>query len=160
MSVHRYPRKALTGDWARAGFGFALTGGPTLAVPPDSAALWVLLPLATLFAAFGLRTLRRQLARVELDERALSLSDGRRATLEWTQLRTLKVDYFSTRSDRTGGWMQMTLRGAAGPSIRIDSALDEFLAVARAAAGAARAQGRARSDATRANLGHLGIAVE
>ena len=56
--------------------------------------------------------------------------------------------------------MQMPLRGAAGPAIRIESALDDVLAVARAAAGAARAQGLAMSDATRANLGHLGIAVE
>ena len=160
MSVHRYPRQALTGDWARAGFGLALTGGPALVVPAGSAALWVLLPLAALFAAFGLRTLRRQIARVELDERGLSLSDGRRATLEWSQLQSLKVDYFSTRSDRTGGWMQMTLRGAAGASIRIDSALEDFLAVATAAAHAARARGLVLSDATQANLGHLGIAIE
>ncbi len=160
MSAHRYPPRALTSDWARAGFGLVLTAGPAAAVPADSAALWVLLPLAALFSAFGLRTLRRRIARVELDERGLSLSDGRRASLAWGELQSLKVDYFSTRGDRTGGWMQMTLRDGAGASIRIDSGLDDFLAVAKAAAAAARGRGVALSDATRANLGHLGIAFE
>ena len=163
MSTHRYPSQALIGDYGRAAVGLALTAGPALAVPSDSAALWVLLPLALLFTVFGLRTLRRHLARVEVDAVGVSQSDWRRARLDWSQLRTLRVDYFSTRGDRTGGWMQMTLKGPGGPagaSIRLDSALDNFVAIARAAAISARDNGVALSEATRANLGHLGITVD
>jgi hypothetical protein len=163
MSLHRYPPGALVGDYGRASIGLVLTGGPALAVPADSPALWVLLPLIVLFAVFGLRTLRRHLARIEVDSAGLSHSDWRRARLDWSQLTALHVDYFSTRSDRTGGWMQMTLKGPGGPagaSIRLDSAIDDFVAIARAAALSARANGIALSEATRANLGHLGIAVD
>ena len=38
----RYTPRALAGDYVRAGIGVALTGGPLVVVPTDSAATWVL----------------------------------------------------------------------------------------------------------------------
>jgi len=55
--------------------------------------------------------------------------------------------------------MQLTAKGA-GVAVRVDSALEEFPAIARAAAAAARANGVEISEATRVNLAHLGIAVD
>jgi hypothetical protein len=159
MSLHRYPSNALVGDYLRAGFGLLLTLGPALAVPRDSVALWVLLPLALLFAVFGFRTLARHRASVELTQDALSLASWTRATLRWSELKSMRVDYYSTRGDRSGGWMQLTVKGG-GATIRVDSAIDEFVAIAGAAATAARANGVEISEATRANLGHLGIAID
>ena len=159
MSLHRYPSNALVGDYLRAGFGLLLTLGPALAVPRDSAALWVLLPLALLFAVFGFRTLARHKASVELTQEGLSLSSWTRSTLKWSELKQLRVDYYSTRGDRSGGWMQLTAKGD-GTAIRIDSAIDEFVAIAGAAAAAARTNGLEISEATRVNLGHLGIAID
>lgn len=159
MSTHRYPSNALVGDYARAGFGLLLTLGPALAVPRDSVALWVLLPLALLFAVFAFRTLARHKATVELTQAAVSLSTWQRVTLQWSDLKQLRVDYYSTRGDRSGGWMQLTAKGD-GATIRVDSAIDEFVAIARAAADAARANGVEITEATRVNLGHLGIAVD
>ncbi|MBL8701800.1 MAG: hypothetical protein JNK67_25685 [Alphaproteobacteria bacterium] len=156
MSRHSYPVNALVGDYARATFGLVLTAGPASLVPAQSYALWALVPLAALFAVFALRTAARHRTVVEMSPQGLSLSTWRQASLEWSALRSLRVDYYSTRGDRSGGWMQLTVKGD-GTSIRVDSAIDEFVAIARAAADAARRNGVAVSEATRVNLGHLGI---
>jgi hypothetical protein len=71
----------------------------------------------------------------------------------------LRVDYYSTRGDRAGGWMQLTAKGP-GAAIRVDSAIEDFVAIARAASDAARANGLEVSEATRVNLAHLGIAID
>jgi hypothetical protein len=159
MSLHRYPTSALTGDYARAALGLALTLGPAAMVAPGSGALWILLPLALLFGVFALRTLARQVAVVELAEDSVAMKTWRRVALPWREMRQLKVDYYSTRGDRAGGWMQLTAKGA-GVAIRVDSAIEEFVAIARAAADAARANGVEVSEATRVNLAHLGIAID
>ncbi len=159
MSLHRYPPKALLGDYLRAAFGLALTLGPALLVPADSAALWVLLPLATLFAVFGARTLARHRTSVDLSVEGVSLSTWTRASLPWSQLKHLRMDYYSTRGDRSEGWMQLKAKGD-GVSIRVDSAIDEFVAIARAAADAARANGVEISETTRVNFSHIGIAID
>ena len=159
MSMHRYPSSALTGDYARAGLGLALTLGPAAMVAPGSGALWVLLPLALLFAVFGFRTVARQIAIVELADDAVAIKTWRRVALPWREMKQLKVDYYSTRGDRAGGWMQLTAKGASGV-IRIDSAIEGFVAIAQAAADAARVNGVEVSEATRVNLAHLGIAID
>ena len=159
MSTHRYPPSALRGDYARAGLGLTLTLGPAAMVQPGSGALWVLLPLALLFAVFALRTLGRQLAVVELGPDGITVAGLGRSALRWDEIRSFRLDYYSTRGDRTGGWMQLTAKGPSG-KIRVDSALEDFVAVARAASDAARKAGLDVSEATLANLGHLGIVFD
>ncbi len=159
MSTHRYPPSALRGDYARAGLGLALTLGPAAMVQPGSGALWVLGPLALLFAVFALRTLGRQLAVVELRPDGITVAGLGRSALDWGEISSMRLDYYSTRGDRTGGWMQLTAKGPSG-KIRVDSALEDFVAVVRAASDAARAAGLEVSEATRANLGHLGIVLD
>lgn len=159
MTTHRYPISALRGDYARAGLGLALTLGPAAMVQPGSGALWVLGPLALLFAVFALRTLGRQLAVVELGPDGVSVSGLGRSSLRWDEIRSLRLDYYSTRGDRTGGWMQLTAKGPTG-KIRVDSALEDFVSVVRAASDAARKAGLEVSEATQANLGHLGIVFD
>lgn len=162
----RYPRRALHADYLRAAAGLVLSLGPALAVPPTSPALYVLLPAGALFLAFGLRTWRRQISRIELDPVGISLFSPRRVSLPWNRVRAIKLSYYSTRADRAGGWMQLTLKGEdpqrAGRScaLRLDSSLEQFERVARLAAAAAAANRIPIPDATRANLGALGIALE
>jgi hypothetical protein len=55
--------------------------------------------------------------------------------------------------------MQLTAKGPSG-KIRVDSALEDFVAVVRAASDAARKAGLDVSEATQANLGHLGIVFD
>jgi hypothetical protein len=154
----RYRFATLRADYLRAGTGLVLSLGPAAMVPGGSAALYVLLPAALLFLAFGLRTWRRQISRVWLDEAGISLFSPRRVSLAWEDIRALKLGYYAVRTDRTGGWMQLTLKGA-DKTIRIDSSLDEFEQLVRRAASAAQHNGAKLSEATRTNLAALNIAV-
>ncbi len=161
MSVLRYPFEALRVDYLRAAAGLGLTLGPALLIPTGSAAMYALGPAALLFLVFGLRTWRRQMSRVELDTAGISLFSPGRVSLAWNEMRAVKLSYYATRVDRTGGWMQLTLKGENGqPAIRLDSSLDGFERVARFAAAAARDRGIALSAATQSNFGALGIEVE
>ena len=73
---------------------------------------------------------------------------------------SVKLSYFSTKSDRAGGWMQLTLQGGAGRTIRIDSGLEGFGEIARWAAAAAIANRVELSHATIVNFGALGIVID
>lgn len=163
MITYRYPRRALTGDFVRAGVGLALTLGPALAIPATSAAQFILLPLAGLFAVFGIRTWLRSVAVIAVTAQDISLSAPWRARLAWENLMDVRLDYYSTRFDRTGGWMQLMLKGNGGPdggTIRLDSTLEGFNEIARQTADVVRASKLNLSEATRANFGALGIAVD
>lgn len=159
MSTLRYGFEALRADYLRAAGGLALTLGPALFIPFDSAAMYVLGPVALLFLVFGLRIWRRQMSRVELDAAGISLFSPQRVSLPWNELRAVKLSYYSTRADRTGGWMQLTLKGDT-QTIRLDSSLDGFERVARLAAATARERGLELTAATQSNFGALGIDAE
>ena len=160
MNVYRYPLKSVVGDYARASAGLALTAGPAMMVPAGSASLYVLLPLAALFVAFAIRTGRRQIARVELTPAGLSIFRPGQVSLEAGEVDSVKLSYFSTKSDRAGGWMQLTLKGRAGRTIRIDSGLEGFGEIARWAAAAAIANRVELSHATIVNFAALGIVID
>ena len=163
MTEYRYPRRALTGDFLRAGLGLAVTAGPALAIPATSPAQFILVPLAALFLVFGLRTWQRSMAVIAVTAREISLSAPWQARLAWHNLKALRLNYFSTRFDRTGGWMQLMLKGPGGPegaTIRLDSTLEGFSDIARQAAAAARAAGVPLSETTRNNFSALGIAID
>jgi hypothetical protein len=156
VSTHRYPINALIGDYVRAGIGIVLTAGPALAVPTGSLGQYILLPLTALFVLFAARTFWRQISVVEMTVEGIALNNPRPQRLRWDQLRDLRLRYYWTKSDRTGGWMQLTLTGD-GVKIRIDSALDGFVDVARRAAAASSDNGVKVSSVTATNFGSLGI---
>ena len=154
----RYRRAALVGDYVRAGCGTALTGVPMLFAGESPATLAVLGGLTALFALFGFRTFARHRTVVTLG------SDGVRAdaplgggSIAWRELDQLKLGYYTTRRDRQGGWMQLTLRGA-GQRLKFDSSLEDFDRLVRLAVGAAAANGIELSHATLANLGAMNVA--
>lgn len=163
MTEHRYPRQALTGDFVRAGAGVAITLGPALAIPASSPTQFILVPLALLFLAFGVRTWQRSVAVITVTARDISLSAPWQARLAWDKLKAVKLNYYSTRFDRSGGWMQLMLKGQGGPdgaTIRLDSTLEGFNDIARHVATVARAARLPLSESTRNNLSALGIAVD
>lgn len=163
MTEYRYPRGALSGDFLRAGIGFAITAGPALAIPWSSPAQFILGPLALLFLAFGLRTWQRSVAVIAVTARDISLSAPWQARLAWHNLKAVRLNYYSTRFDRSGGWMQLMLKGKGGPdgaTIRLDSTLAGFSEIAREVAAVARANRVPLSEATRNNFSALGIVVD
>ena len=156
MSEHRYPVAALRADYVRAGAGFVICAVLLAGAQGELVPSLILGLGALLFAAFGIRTGRRQATSIRIDDEGISTSGGRRVTLRWGQLTRLTLRYYATRRDRAGGWMQLNL--AAGRTrLAIESTLDGFNDVARRAAEAARVNGVALDDATAANLLALGL---
>ncbi len=156
MSTHHYSSAALRDDYLRAGLGFALTSGLGALARGEPIALGVLGGCALLFLAFGLRAWRRQSTAIELSDEGISTSGGRCVTLRWRQLTAVKLRYYTTKRDRTGGWMQLRL-SARGRRLSIESTLDGFVEVVRRSAREAVANHLPLDTATCSNLIALGV---
>lgn len=154
-NTFRYPPGPLIADYARAGAGLALTAGPLLAF---DVAVWAGVALggaALLFGLFGLRTAQRHATVVELDDDGVRARGPLGGRVSWSELRSVRLAYYSTRRDRKDGWMTMTLRGRG--AVKLESSLDGFDRVAERAAAAARARRLRLSEATLQNFAALGI---
>lgn len=155
----RYPRETLWADYIRAGSGALLCGLPLLVVEVNR---WLALILAAgflLFGAFFVRTALRHRTHYLLGPDTLC-ADGPAGTLvEWNRLDRMKLSYFSTKRDRTGGWMQLVVGSAGARAVKIDSSLDGFYDIVERAARAAETRELELSRTTRINLRSMGISV-
>jgi hypothetical protein len=79
--------------------------------------------------------------------------------VDWSRLERLKLSYYSTRRDRTSGWMQLAVGSAGGRIVKVDSSLEGFYDIVERAAQAAEAAGLQLGPATLVNLRSMGIAV-
>ena len=153
----RYPLATLYADYLRAAFGLALTLGPLLLLEVADVVVAPLAVLGLLFAWFGMRTAARHLSRVELSGSAIALRGPVPRHLAWGDLELMKLAYYAPRRSRDDGWLQLTLRGAGGRSIQLDSTLAGFDQVLGVASRAARAKALPVDAATHANLAALGL---
>lgn len=155
----RYPRPTLLADYVRAATGVVLCGAPLLLLDVNR---WLGVLLGAGFVLFGLfflRTALRQRTRYLLGPDTLC-ADGPAGTLvEWNRLDQLKLSYFSTKRDRSDGWMQLAVRSVGGRTVKVDSSLDGFYDIVERAARAAETTGLELSTATRANLRSMGLSV-
>jgi hypothetical protein len=155
----RYPRQTLLADYIRAGIGAVLCGLPLLLIDVNHWIAILLLAGFLLFAAFFVRTALRQRTRYILGPDTLC-ADGPAGTLvEWNRLDRMKLSYFSTKRDRSDGWMQLSIGSAGGRTVKVDSALDGFYDIVERAARAAETNRLELTLATRANLRSMGISV-
>jgi hypothetical protein len=154
MSVHRYSPAALLPDYMRAGSGLAVTVVPLLFTSPSSVMVYVLAGLAALFLAFGVRVVLKQLTRIEVTPAGVGAFGPLGGNIAWEDLRNVSIRYFSTRRDRSQGWMQLTIVGQQG-RIRADSSISGFSDLARTALRQADRLGVAVSEGTRANAAAL-----
>jgi hypothetical protein len=154
----RYRRQPIVADMARASVGVVLTGGPLLFVEPSPATLVIFGGLAGLFVLFGVRTMLRHYSVTELGEEAVTVKGALGGSIAWRRVEGMKLGYYTTRRDRQGGWMQLTLQGG-GKRLRFDSTLEGFDRLVRRAVLAASANDVVLSPATLANLAALDIAV-
>jgi hypothetical protein len=153
----RYPLRSLLPDYAGSAFGLACSVGPLAFAAPAAAVAWVLAAIAALFLVYFGRTVCRHLTHIERDETGIRACGPLGAAIRWENLRSLRVDYYSTRRDNEGGWMQLRIRDARR-TIRVDSGLDGFVDLVRVALAEARRRGIDLDAATRANLAALGLA--
>ena len=122
----RYPRQTLWADYGRAGAGVLLCGAPLLALEVNHWLALILVAGFVLFALFLVRTALRHHTRYVLGPDTLCADGPAGAVVEWNRLDRLKLSYFSTKRDRSDGWMQLTLGSAGGRTLKIDSSLDGF----------------------------------
>jgi hypothetical protein len=153
-SLFRYSLRALVPDYAGSGTGVVISLGLIGFVPLAWPVRWVATAAALLFLVYFGRTVCRQLTPIELDEAGIRARGPLGTVIRWENLRSLQLEYYSTRADREGGWMQLKLRDATR-TIRIDSALDGFAGLAGRAAREASLRGLALDAATAANLKEL-----
>jgi hypothetical protein len=143
----------------RAAAGLVLCGLPLLALDVNRWLAAVLGAGLVLFALFLVRTALRQRTRFVLGPDTLCADGPGGKVVEWNRLDRLKLSYFSTKRDRTGGWMQLSVGSAGAGTVKVDSALDGFYDIVERAAAAALANGVELTLATRANLKSMGISV-
>ena len=155
----RYPRETLWADYVRASAGVLLCGLPLLLLEVNHWLALVLLAGFVLFALFLARTALRHRTRYMLASDTLCADGPAGGIVEWNRLDRLKLSYFSTKRDRSDGWMQLTVGSAGGRAVKIDSSLDGFHDVVERAAEAANATQLPLSRATLANLRAMGISV-
>jgi hypothetical protein len=136
-----------------------LCGLPLLALEVNHWLAAVLGAGLVLFALFFVRTAMRQRTRFVLGPDTLCADGPGGKVVEWNRLDRLKLSYFSTKRDRTGGWMQLSVGSAGAGTVKVDSALDGFYDIVERAAAAALANGVELTLATRANLKSMGISV-
>lgn len=162
MSTHRFARASLYADYGRAAAGFALTFGPLVLLDPAPVLIWIFAALALLFAWFGLRTLVRQMSRVEMGPHRIALIGPRPKEILWERLREVRLSYFAPRrarrsrdlapADGPGGWLQLSLIDEGGRRLDLDSTLDGFPEVLARAHGIVRARDLPLDPATQANF--------
>lgn len=155
----RYPRQTLWADYIRAAAGVLFCGAPLVALDVNR---WLALILGAgflLFAAFFVRTALRQRTRYILGPDTLCADGPAGALVEWGRLDRMKLSYYSTKRDRSGGWMQLSIGSTGGNPVKVDSSLDGFYDIVERAADAADAAGLELTPATRANLRSMGISM-
>jgi hypothetical protein len=156
MPLYRYPPAATAADYARGVGGIALTAGPLFALAPSGPLPWILAACMLLFLVYFVRAVVRHLTRIELSEAGIAALGPFGRAIPWDELRSMKLNYYTTRSDRSGGWMQLDL-GTGQRALSVDSRLEGFADVAGVAAQEARRRGCHLDEATLSNLKALGV---
>ncbi len=156
--VHRYPARALAGDYIRAVAGLALGLGVLLSTPLSPAIVTIFGSWSALFGYFAFRTVQRNVTRVAITDTEICDVGLRTRVMAWADLQWLKLRYFGTKRQARaeGGFMQLKLKGG-GRSLTYDSGMEGFDYVAWRAAKAIRDNGFSMDPTSAGNLLSLGV---
>lgn len=158
MPTYRYRPAALRGDYLRGGTGLALTGIPLITIEAGLIGTIVLGGLAALFLIFVTRTALRHRTKVTVGPDAIALDGLTSKTIEWRNLASVGLSYYTTRRDGSAGWMQLKLADGR-VTLRLESTLEGFAAVIERVAREATARGIELAPGTRNNMRALGVAI-
>ena len=162
-----YPLSRLWPDYLRAVAGLVICLGLVLFTALQSVIFALLVGLSLLFAWLGAMTLWRQQVGIELDASGVVRRNlwcerlglgrwglGRAVALRWLKVRAVDLRYYSTRRDRSEGWLQLTIE-AEGGTLRVDSNLIGFPSLVEMAFAAAERNGVAIGETSRLNAGRV-----
>jgi hypothetical protein len=155
-------------DLLRAGAGLVLTLAP-LSVRHDSVISGTILgSIAGLFLLFALRTGLRFLTLVEVTGEGISWAPVgswtrsapgfRPVRIAWRNVDRVSLRFFSTKRDRSEGWMVLGL-GAGAQRVRFESTLEGFRTIAARCARAATENNVWLSSSTIQNFRSLGVPI-
>ncbi len=156
MTELRYPLRALWASYARAAVGVGMMAVPLATAQLGATGAVVLTGLAAVFLGYGLRTALRHATRYGFDDRGVVAIGPVSRAIEWSDVVNVKLSYYTTKRDGTSGWWQLDIKGRDS-TMRIESTLDGFGAVAERAVREARMRGVELSPTTIENLDPLGI---
>ncbi|MGH6953119.1 MAG: hypothetical protein ACREGL_02990 [Alphaproteobacteria bacterium] len=167
MSTHRYGPASLRGDWLRAGSGAVVSAAVLALVHDNLAAATALAGSTALFVLFAARVWMRGRTMIEMTEHGIAASSRGfvgaprtgRARVAWRELRHMRLRYFSTKRDRSAGWMELSLTGGDG-RLTLDSTVEGFHDIVRRAVAAAATNELRLNAVTLRNIGALGIGRE
>jgi hypothetical protein len=158
MSSHRYPIKAVIGDYIRGGIGVAVAGSLLVAVKDIGVFHYIIMVGGVLFGGFVVRTWLRHQSSYELDEIGIWTKGPLGKAIPWSEVTEIGLKYFSTRRDRKEGWFQLTINGPAG-KISVDSDLQGFDAFLLACVPIFRVNHLELSEPTAENFAAAGFPV-
>ena len=154
-----YPRRAQAAAYLRSTAGLIMIGIPLALGDPGFVASIILGGIALAFLAYGVRTWLRGKVRIQIDNIGITVSGPLPAALRWDDMTGVTLSYYSTRRDKTDGWMQLNISGARR-KLTIESTLDGFAEVARRVIAEAGQRELELSPSTRNNLRPLGITAQ
>lgn len=150
-----YPLARLWPDYLRAGIGLVICLGLLLFTAPQSVIFALLAGLSLLFAWLGAQTAWRQQIEIELDTAGVVRRGwGRTVVVPWSAIRAVTLRYYSTRRDRSAGWLQLVIE-AEGGTLRVDSNLIGFPTLVERAFAAAERNGVVISEMSRLNASRM-----
>ncbi len=153
--THRYTLAALAPDLIRGGIGVITAVLLLIFTNASSVLFYIGAGMALLFGAFVVTTVRRSVTKVTADQTGIRaewpcFGSVRATHIGWGEVQDVAVRYFSTRRDRSNGWMQLTVKGPRA-RLRIDSTISAFDVLAVTIADVVRARGLDLDPATAAN---------
>ena len=158
MSSHRYPTKAMTGDYIRGGIGVVVTASLLVAVQDFNVFHYIVLAGLALFGGFVFRTWQRHKTSYEVSEEGVWANGPLGKAIRWSDITEIRLKYFSTRRDRKEGWFQLTVKGPPG-KISMDSDLEGFDAFLQACVPVIHANRLELSEPTAENFTAAGFPV-
>lgn len=151
MSLHFYPLRSLLADYARAVLGVGVTLVPIIVSGEFGIVTWILLAVMAVFVVYGVRTALRQFTRIEVSEIGIRALGPFGRAITWDDMGGIALRYYSTRRDRQKGWLQLKVKGPGG-SISLDSQIEDFETILKAAMREAEARDIAPDPTTQENL--------
>lgn len=159
MKTYTYPAREISKEIRHAGIGFTATLVPLLLLGPSSVIVYLLGSLVCLFFVYGIRAFSRSRLIIQVTDSQICAAGIWEKAIEWENLKSVKLSYFSTRRDGENGWMQLRLKGR-GVCLRIESTLSDFEDLVDCCVMVAQSKKLTMDQASIRNLRALGLTSE
>ena len=154
--TYRYSQAAIAGAYARSAVGLAFTLGPLAVLEPATWLSAVLVIGAALFLVYLAKSVALHTMQIVVDANGIRTEGLFARDIAWNTLRSVELNYYTTRNDRSQGWIELVVRGRRG-TIRILSVLQGFNEIVACVVREAEMRDCAFDDRTRTHLAVLGI---